>query len=175
MIVRELQRSDRAEFLRVHEVSRDHFGPWSPAMSAESQFDRSIEKVERADGLNARMVGVAPDGRIVGFFGINEIVLGAFHSGYAGWSVSEEFKRQGYGTEGLTALLDLAFSRSGLALHRVQANVIPSNVASIRLAERVGLRREGLAERYLQIAGKWQDHVMFARTVEEHRFTYLEP
>jgi [ribosomal protein S5]-alanine N-acetyltransferase len=173
MVVRQVRRSDREEYLRMHEVSRDHFAAWSPAASAEAMFDREIDRVERADGLNARMVGIAADGRIAGLFAVSEIVRGFFQSGYASWSVSAEFKRQGYGTEGVRALLDLAFSKSGLQLHRVQANVIPSNIASIRLAERAGFRREGLAERYLKIADVWQDHVMFACTVEEHIFTYL--
>jgi len=69
-------------------------------------------------------------------------------------------------------MLDFAFSGIGAGLHRVQANIIPSNLASLRLAERAGFRREGLAERYLNIAGEWQDHLMYAKTREEHSFRY---
>jgi ribosomal-protein-alanine N-acetyltransferase len=53
------------------------------------------------------------------------------------------------------------------ALHRVQAAVMPNNPASMRVLEKAGFRPEGFAERYLCIAGKWEDHVVFAITAEE--------
>ena len=55
----------------------------------------------------------------------------------------------------------------------MQANIIPRNLPSIRLAERMGFRLEGLALKYLKIAGEWQDHLMFAKLVDEHRPTWL--
>ena len=72
-------------------------------------------------------------------------------------------------------MLDIAFAAEprGLGLHRVQANVIPANPASLRVAEKAGMRLEGTAKRYLEIAGVWQDHHMFAKTAEEHTFRYL--
>ena len=45
---------------------------------------------------------------------------------------------------------------------------MPHNPKSLRVIEKLGFRREGYAERYLQIAGKWEDHILFARTREEH-------
>jgi ribosomal-protein-alanine N-acetyltransferase len=177
LLVRSLARDDLDEFVRVHEVSDAFFAPWSPARTGTwvDVFYGDIAKAEsgRRSGTHHRMVGVMDDGRIAGFFSLGHVVRGAFHNAYVGWKVNVEVARQGYGTEGVNALLDFAFSESGAALHRIQANVIPTNQASIRLAERLGLRREGVAERYLEIAGAWQDHVMFARTAEEHDFVYL--
>ena len=177
MLVRSLAMDDYDEFVRVHEVSEAFFAPWSALRSGsyDDVFRAEMAKVEagRRTGTHHRLVGMMDNGRIAGFFNLGEIVRGVFHNAYAGWKVNVEVARRGYGTEGVTALLDFAFAREGAALHRVQANVIPTNTASIRLAEKLGLRREGLAERYLEICGVWQDHVMFARTLEEHRFTYL--
>ena len=45
---------------------------------------------------------------------------------------------------------------------------MPRNDRSLRVIEKLAFRREGYAERYLQIAGKWEDHIVFARTREEH-------
>lgn len=177
MILRELLPQDRAEFLRVHEVSRQHFGPWIDEADPEERLERVFQNIETGiEGRrHVRFVGESADSRIAGFFNLNEIVRGVFDSAYASWYVNVEFSGQGYGTEGVRALLDLAFSKSkGLGLHRVQANVVPENLPSIRLAEKVGFRKEGLAERYLRIAGRWQDHVMYAVTVEEHDFRYLD-
>jgi ribosomal-protein-alanine N-acetyltransferase len=163
--------------VRVYRVSEDFFAPWSPSRtgSYDDIFRTEMTKVDagRRNGTHYRMVGALEDGRIAGFFSLGEIVRGVFHNAYVGWKVNVEVARQGFATEGVTALLDLAFAQDGAALHRIQANVIPSNTPSIRLAEKLGLRREGIAERYLEIAGRWQDHAMYARTVEEHRFTYL--
>jgi ribosomal-protein-alanine N-acetyltransferase len=173
MRVRELTPADAREFIRVHEVSAAYFADWIDRATPEERLAQALKKLE-APGQNAQFVGEAEDGRIAGFFNLNAIVRGVFDSAYASWYVNIEFSKRGYGAEGVRALLDLAFSSTdGIGLHRVQANIIPTNVASIRLAERVGLRREGLAERYLYIAGRWQDHVMYARTTEEHSFTYV--
>lgn len=173
MFLRDFRADDGAEFLRVHRVSRERFAPWIDVATPEERLDRELHRLG-AGGEHAHLVGESSDGRIAGFFNLNAIVRGVFNSAYASWYVNVEFAGRGIGTEGVHALLDVAFSESeGLNLHRVQANVIPENTASIRLADKVGLRREGLAKRYLCIAGTWQDHVMYARTVEEHRFTYL--
>ncbi|MEX2049101.1 MAG: GNAT family protein [Gemmatimonadota bacterium] len=177
MHLRELRASDEAEYLRVHERSRAEFGPWMPTASPEGLFERALatSSYEGRDGrTHVRFVGETPDERIAALFALGEIVRGYFRSAYASWAVSSEYTNQGYGTEGVLGLLDIAFSeRRGLGLHRVQANIIPANGASLRVAEKAGFRREGLAERYLLIANGWQDHVMHAKTAEEHELRYL--
>jgi RimJ/RimL family protein N-acetyltransferase len=105
---------------------------------------------------------------LIGFVNLTSIIRGAFESAFVSWSTRSDRVGEGFASEAVAGLLDVAFESSGLGLHRVQANIMPRNVASIRVAERNGFRREGLAERYLCIDGVWEDHVMFARTVEEH-------
>lgn len=175
MALRALVPDDATEFARVLDVSRADWAPWMPAApegSTEADvFERELARAIRGRdaGTHLRLAGFLEDGRLAGLFSLNEIVRGPFESAYAGWSVSTEVMRQGLGTEGVRALLDIAFDDppDGLGLHRVQANIIPRNAASLRIAEKVGLRREGLALRYLRIAGRWEDHVMFAVTREE--------
>lgn len=170
------RQDDLAEYVRIHEVSWPHFAPWMPhqppgetfADMFTRQLDRAIKGA--AEESEFRFVGFAPDGRIVGFFGLSQIYRGAFHNAYAGWSVNVEFIGKGYATEAVSAMLDFAFAEppAGIALHRVQANIIPHNLASVRVAEKCGFRLEGLARRYLKIAGAWQDHAMYAMLAEEH-------
>jgi ribosomal-protein-alanine N-acetyltransferase len=181
LTVRPLSDGDRAAFVRMHELSRDFFAPWSPTVEASGSFDVLFdEQVQRATdgvrtGKDLRVATFLDDGRLAGLFNLNNIVHGVFRNAYAGWKVSAEVARQGIGTEGATALLDLAFAPPprGLGLHRVQANAVPTNDASIALMRKLGMRYEGLAKRYLNIAGDWRDHAMYAKTVEEHALTYV--
>ena len=175
MVLRWLRRRDRDEFVRAHAVSRDAFERWTPMEPGQNLnrlFEHELARCQgaRIRGTHVRLAGFLEDGRIAGFFALNDIVQGVFENAYAGWSTSSDATGRGLCTEGVRALLDLAFSRppAGLGLHRVQANIIPGNAASLRVAEKAGFRREGLALRYLRIGGQWQDHVTFAKLAEEH-------
>jgi len=173
--LRPLRRKDEDEFVAMLADSSEAWAPWTPAsspdLSPHARFLNELERTERGArrGSHLRLVGFQEDGRLVGLFSLNEIVRGVFQSAYAGWQVRGTDTGRGLGTEGVRALLDIAFSSepAGLGLHRVQANVMPSNAASLRVVEKVGFRKEGEAERYLRIAGRWEDHLMFAVTAEE--------
>jgi len=181
LLLRILSSDDRAEYVRIHSQSHTHFAPWTPApepgVTLEDLFQRHLEKATRGlvNDTDYRFVAVLGNGRIAGFFNLSNIVRGAFHNAYAGWGVSADATGQGYATEAVSGLLDLAFAPppKGVGLHRVQANVIPTNAASLRVADKNGFRREGLARAYLKIAGKWQDHLMLAKLAEEHQIKYF--
>ena len=100
------------------------------------------------------------DGAIVGVVNVSEIVRGALQSAYLGYYAFHPFARAGYLTEGLGLVLRYAFRR--LRLHRLEANIQPANVASRRLARRLGFRKEGFSPRYLKVGGRWRDHERWA-------------
>ncbi len=58
-----------------------------------------------------------------------------------GWILAPEHQGQGFGTEAVEALLAICFEHLGL--RRVSAGCFADNKSSWRLAERVGMRREG--------------------------------
>lgn len=106
-----------------------------------------------------------PD-RFVGKIALTGIHRGALHGAYLGYFMDVDHQASGLCTEGIRAVLDFAFGPLGL--HRIQAAIMPRNAKSLRVIEKLGFRREGYAERYLRIAGSWEDHILFARTAEEH-------
>lgn len=184
LLLRPIRVEDRARYARWLADNRDHLAPWSPRtppnLSADDLFLRSLRRHER--GECARILAfslddlesdpgeasggeIREDAPIVGMFNLNEIVRGPFQNAYAGWAVAAAAQGRGYATEGVRALLSLAFSEYGL--QRVQANILPRNQRSLRVAERAGMRFEGLALRYLEIDGVREDHAMYARLAQE--------
>ncbi|MDR3540367.1 MAG: GNAT family N-acetyltransferase [Desulfosporosinus sp.] len=92
----------------------------------------------------------------IGSIGLNNIVYGAFLSCHLGYKLDHEEINQGYMTEALYKIIEFAFTT--LELHRIEANIRPQNVRSMRVVEKLGFYNEGLAKKYLRINGKWEDH-----------------
>ncbi|CAM3291501.1 MULTISPECIES: GNAT family N-acetyltransferase [Saccharibacillus] len=104
-------------------------------------------------------------GQLLGRAALTGIVRGPFQNANLGYFLDENHNGQGYMTEAVLAVLELAFVKH--RLHRVQAGVMPRNAKSRRVLEKAGFRQEGMAERYLKINGEWEDHMLFAITVED--------
>ena len=92
---------------------------------------------------------------------------GIVQAGTIGYWVGQPYAHKGYMTSALRVLLPTLFGE--LNLHRVEAACIPSNAPSIRVLEKCGFSREGLARRYLCINGVWQDHLLFGLLSEDFR------
>jgi len=109
--------------------------------------------------------GVFVDGCFAGEINLSAIQRGPFQSAYVGYWIDERHAGQGYTPEALVVLARFAFD--DLRLHRIQVAIIPRNAASRRVVEKLKIRDEGVAERYLEINGTWEDHVRYAITAEE--------
>ncbi len=111
-------------------------------------------------------LNAAPD-RLVGSVHLTGVIRGVFQNCFAGCQMDGELIDRGYMTEAVLAVIDYAFSV--LNLHRIEANIMPRNVRSLRLAEKCGFENEGFAKEYLRINGKWEDHVHMVRRNESWR------
>jgi ribosomal-protein-alanine N-acetyltransferase len=109
--------------------------------------------------------GIFVEGRFAGEINLSSIQRGPFQSAYVGYWIDEAVAGHGYTPEALVVLARFAFD--DLRLHRIQISIIPRNSASRRVVEKLKLRDEGIAERYLEIDGVWEDHVRYAITSEE--------
>jgi len=165
---------DRTAFVALRRSSLAHLKPWEPDLGDdERQFgDASFDRLlARCDTENEqKFVMLNDEGKLVGYVGLGQIYRGPFCSCYMGYWVGAAYARRGYGVAGVRACLDRAFTpeaQGGLGLHRVEANIIPENDASLKLVQRVGFRREGYSPRYLRIAGDWRDHERWAITAED--------
>jgi ribosomal-protein-alanine N-acetyltransferase len=103
--------------------------------------------------------------RFVGELNLSGVQRGPFQNGYVGYWIDEAVAGKGYTPEACAILFRFAFE--DLHLHRLQVSIIPRNGPSNRVAEKLKLRNEGTALRYLEINGEWEDHIRYAITSED--------
>ena len=92
---------------------------------------------------------------------VSNIRRGVSQSATIGYWMGECHAGNGYMSAAVEAVCNRLFRDNGL--HRVEAATLPTNMRSVALLERCGFRLEGCARDYLKIAGRWQDHLLFAR------------
>ena len=107
------------------------------------------------------------DGRLAGEVSLGSVQRGPFQMAYVGYWIDRELAGRGFVPEGVVLAMRYAFEV--LTLHRLEAAIVPRNIASRRVVEKLGMRDEGTATRFLQIQGVYEDHVRYAMTVDEWR------
>jgi ribosomal-protein-alanine N-acetyltransferase len=166
------------DFTSWHEVRtrcRDWLVKWEPRAAGAPYMseDRamfsarcSIRDRERHLGTGYGF-GIFLGEQFIGEINVSSIQRGAFQSAYVGYWVDEAVAGNGYVPEACVVLFRFAFEELGL--HRAQVSIVPRNAPSRSVARKLGLRAEGIAVRYLEIDGHWEDHVRYAITAEEWR------
>lgn len=172
--LRPVRRRDGRDWSALRLDERAHLEPWEPTVEGrwrENNARRAWPAVHAQLKRHARMGASLPaaievDGHYCGQLTVGGITRGALHSGWIGYWVGRAFVGGGVATAALALGLDHAFGPG--ALHRLDATVRPENEASRVVLARCGFREEGLLRRYLHVDGAWRDHLLVARTREEH-------
>jgi ribosomal-protein-alanine N-acetyltransferase len=175
LILRPPRPSDVAELRVLQRANTEHLRPWEPAPapgedpSSITVLSNRVARQRRdwkRDAAYALLITRRVAGEpIIGRINLGGILRGVFQNAYLGYWMDREHQSQGFMTEAVRGTLAFAFGAA--QLHRVQAAIMPRNGPSQRVIHKVGFRPEGLAERYLKIAGQWEDHALFAITSEE--------
>jgi len=166
------QVADWSEWAALREASRDFLTPWEPIWPTDdltrSSFRRRIKRYfedHRGDLGYSFFIFRKRDGVLIGGLTLANIRRGCAQSGSLGYWIAAPHARQGHMTAAVNAIVPFAFDT--LKLHRIEAACIPANVASVRLLEKTGFKREGFARQYLCINGIWQDHWLYARLKDD--------
>jgi [ribosomal protein S5]-alanine N-acetyltransferase len=175
-----------SDFPTWQEVRRRNAGwltPWEPARnpnlpdvveSSEAFAMRcSARERERQLGTGFGFGIFVPDGpgatrhaeRFCGEINLSSVQRGPFQSAYVGYWIDQGQAGNSYMPEAVVLLARFAFEQ--VHLHRIQISIIPRNHRSRRVVEKLKLRDEGVAQRYLEINGVWEDHLRYALTIEE--------
>ena len=104
-------------------------------------------------------------GKIQGQLNVANVMYGSVSSAVLGYWISPEVAGRGVMPTAVALVTDYLMDQVGL--HRVEINVRPENLASLRVIQKLGFRYEGLKQRYIHINGDWRDHYVFALTKEE--------
>jgi ribosomal-protein-alanine N-acetyltransferase len=172
VFLRAPQMADYSEWVALREASRDFLTPWEPTWPADdltrASFRRRMKRYsedQRSDLAYPFFIFRKSDGALVGGLTLANVRRGCAQAGSLGYWMGAAYAGKGHMTAAVAAVLPFAFGT--LRLHRVEAACIPANVASIRLLEKTGFRREGFARQYLCIDGIWQDHLLYARLQDD--------
>ncbi len=161
--LRQLTQYDETNFLLTMKKSRDFHHPFVIAPQTHEEFQAYLHKFQNEE--HRCFLALNQQEHIIGVFNINEIIQGVFQSAYMGYFASVTYAGQGLMSQALKLVLKEIFLE--LKLHRIEANIQPTNTASIHLATQNGFLKEGFSPRYLKINGVWCDHFRFALTYED--------
>jgi len=159
--IRPITTRDAPALIAAHQASLGLHTPWVAPPLDRARFTAWLAPVKhgRKVALLAECAGV-----LVGVVNLNEIVRGGLQSAYLGYYGLAGHIGRGLMTRAVRLALDHAFGP--LALHRVEANIQPGNVASRALVQRLGFTLEGFSPRYLLIEGAWRDHERWAKLAD---------
>ena len=174
VMLRGLVLSDFEAWNEVRVRCGDWLTRWEP-QRLPNQPDPSTDRDAFAVRCSARQrerqlgtgfgFGIFVDGSFCGEINISSIQRGPFQNACVGYWVDEKVAGQGIMPESVLVVIRFAFEE--LHLHRIQISIIPRNASSRRVVEKLGLREEGTALRYLEINGVWEDHVRYGITAED--------
>ena len=166
--------SDQNAWIALRRDSADFLIPWEPSWAGDHLTRRAfIHRVQWARRMQAQGAALAlfmirrEDETLVGAVTLDHIRRGPAQSGTLGYWTGAPFARQGYMREAIGGIVHHAFAEMGLS--RIEAACLPENAASRGVLEKSGFKYEGVAQSYLQINGRWRNHVLYANLRHDRR------
>lgn len=157
------EAGDCAEFIELARKSEKFHRGLVKVSKTPEGFFKYLERCQSE--INAGFLIIrAEDNAIAGTLMLSQIFYGAFCNAYLGYWLGAGFTGQGLMTEAISLLSRHAFT--DLKLHRIEANIQPENLPSIKVVKRVGFVKEGFSSNYLKVGGRWRDHERWAITKE---------
>jgi ribosomal-protein-alanine N-acetyltransferase len=174
MTLRLPQHADFRPWAALRESSRDFLTPWEPLWASDhlgrKAFTNRVYWANRATSQGTAlplMLIRREDGALLGAITLDNIRRGPSQAGTLGYWIGHPYARQGYMREAILSVVHHAFTV--LDLSRIEAACLPENAASRGVLEKCGFKYEGVAQSYLQIAGRWRNHVLYANLRNDRR------
>jgi len=171
--VRPPRRRDGPEWSRIRQADEEWLAQWEPTSNAAwsarnsvREYRRSLSRLRSAARMGMMLpFQVVYGDRLVGQVNVSNVVRGSSRSGTIGYWIDSAVAGRSITPTAVALVIDHCLTSAGL--HRIEINIRPENNPSLRVVAKLGLRREGYHERFLDIGGAWRDHLSFAITAEE--------
>ena len=174
LLIRPAKHSDYRSWIALRGSSRDFLIGWEPAWSndhlSRTSYYNRVYWANRSISSGSAFpffIFQRKDKDLIGAITIENIRRGPSRSGTLGYWIGEQYARQGFMREALMTVVHFAFSV--LDVSRMEAACLPENKASRALLESIGFKYEGVGQSYLQIAGRWRTHVLYAMLRSDRR------
>ena len=166
--LRLIRQRDASSWREVRRRNREWLQPWEASLPPEASlitdvpatFGQMVRRM-RKDARAGRALpwAILVDGRLAGQLTVGGITYGSLRSAYIGYWIDKDLAGRGIMPAAVAMACDYCFDN--VRLHRVEINIRPENAASLRVVDKIGLRKEGDRPKYLHIDGDWRDHVTY--------------
>lgn len=167
VFVRFLEVSDAQALLDLHVRNRDFFQAFSALRDEQFYtFDQQVKNIQSSlekrelDQQYTFGIFVSETEELAGIVSLTEVLRGPLQSCFIGYFLDKRYNGKGMMTEAVRLVVEYAFNE--LKLHRIEAGVMPHNIPSMRVLEKAGFHKEGIARKNVKINGKWEDHQVLA-------------
>ena len=166
LILRRLKNNESYLLLDYIQRNRAFFEKWEPLRdqsyysieSVNTALENENKSFKKKNSLCLYIFN-KNEKNIIGNVCLTNIIYGVFQSCFLGYKLDEAEINQGKITEALKKIIEIAFKE--YHLHRIEANIMPGNIRSLKVIKKLGFTEEGLSRKYLKINGKWEDHLHF--------------
>lgn len=167
IFIRFLEEVDAEAMCDLYIQNKDFFQKYSPTRhddfyTYEWQCESIKNSTRQRENDERYLFGVflRDTETLIGNVTLSEVLRGPLQSCFIGYSLDQRHNGKGYMAEAVRLALDFAYNH--LLLHRIEAGAMPHNLASIRVLEKAGFQKEGIARKNVKINGVWEDHQVLA-------------
>lgn len=165
LLLKVLNKSQAPKVFEYYTRNKEFLKEWEAVKSPdfytlryhERLLDAELQDINREAMLKFWLFKKEEEDKVIGSIAFSNIVRGAFLSCFLGYRLDENEINKGFMTEAIQKGIDIVFQEIGL--HRIEANIMPKNARSLRVVEKLGFYKEGIAKNYLKINDKWEDHI----------------
>ncbi|EQC43706.1 acetyltransferase, GNAT family [Bacteriovorax sp. Seq25_V] len=157
------------QIVEFYKENENFLAPWDPKKpdgfyTQEFWREKNLQAIREFENQKSLRLNIflKSSNELIGMANFTGFERGPFQCCRLGYKLGQKFEGQGLMTEALEESIRYIFDE--LNFHRIEANYIPSNERSGNVLKRLGFTEHGVAENYLLIAGKWQDHVLTSKT-----------
>jgi len=164
LIVKPISKSFAQDILEYYIRNKSFLGKWS--QKRDNNFYTLKEQEQRIKIILSQIkkgetiqywIFLKSTGNLIGYIQFSNILKGSFQSCFLSYSLDKDEINKGIMTEALLPVIRYIFKT--VNLHRIEANIMPNNLTSLKVVRKLGFKEEGLAKKYLKINGRWEDHL----------------